>query len=45
MPGYLIANVKVTDPEGFERYRAGVPGRNRSIWRALRGARRHHGTA
>jgi len=25
MPGYLIANVKVTDPEGFERYRAGVP--------------------
>jgi uncharacterized protein (DUF1330 family) len=25
MPGYLIANLKVTDPEGFERYRAGVP--------------------
>ncbi|MCA3279099.1 MAG: DUF1330 domain-containing protein [Roseomonas sp.] len=25
MPGYLIANIKVTDPEGFERYRAGVP--------------------
>ena len=25
MPGYLIANVKVTDPEGFDRYRAGVP--------------------
>ena len=24
MPGYLIANIKVTDPEGFERYRAGV---------------------
>jgi len=25
MPGYLIANIKVTDPEGFERYRAAVP--------------------
>jgi len=25
MPGYLIANLKVTDPEGFERYRVGVP--------------------
>jgi uncharacterized protein (DUF1330 family) len=25
MPGYLIANLKVTDPEGFERYRAAVP--------------------
>ena len=25
MPGYLIANLKVTDPEGFDRYRAGVP--------------------
>ena len=25
MPGYLIANIKITDPEGFERYRAGVP--------------------
>ena len=25
MPGYLIANIKVSDPEGFERYRAGVP--------------------
>ena len=25
MPGYLIANIKVTDPEGFDRYRAAVP--------------------
>jgi len=25
MPGYLIANIKVTDPAGFERYRAEVP--------------------
>ena len=25
MRGYLIANIKVTDPEAFERYRAAVP--------------------
>ncbi len=25
MPAYLIANIEVTDPEGFERYRAAVP--------------------
>jgi len=25
MAGYLIANIKVTDPEGFARYRAAVP--------------------
>jgi uncharacterized protein (DUF1330 family) len=25
MPGYLIANIEVTDPAGFERYRTAVP--------------------
>ncbi len=25
MRGYLIANITVTDPEAFERYRAAVP--------------------
>ena len=25
MPAYLIANIEVTDPEGFERYRTQVP--------------------
>lgn len=25
MPAYLIANIEVTDPAGFERYRAAVP--------------------
>ena len=25
MPAYLIANIDVTDPAGFEEYRAGVP--------------------
>jgi uncharacterized protein (DUF1330 family) len=25
MPAYLIANIEVTDPAGFERYRAEVP--------------------
>jgi uncharacterized protein (DUF1330 family) len=25
MAGYLIANINVTDPEGFARYRAAVP--------------------
>jgi uncharacterized protein (DUF1330 family) len=25
MKGYLIANIEVTDPEGFERYRQAVP--------------------
>jgi uncharacterized protein (DUF1330 family) len=25
MPAYLIANIDVTDPKGFEQYRAGVP--------------------
>lgn len=25
MPAYLIANIEVTDPEGFERYRSEVP--------------------
>jgi uncharacterized protein (DUF1330 family) len=25
MPAYLIANIEVTDPEGFERYRQAVP--------------------
>ena len=25
MPAYLIANIDVTDPRGFETYRAGVP--------------------
>ena len=25
MAGYLIANIKVTDPEGFARYRAAAP--------------------
>ena len=25
MPAYLIANIEVTDPATFEKYRAGVP--------------------
>jgi uncharacterized protein (DUF1330 family) len=25
MPAYLLANIEVTDPAGFERYRAAVP--------------------
>ncbi len=25
MPAYLIANIEVTDPAGFERYRTAVP--------------------
>lgn len=25
MPGYLIAHLEVTDPQGFEAYRAAVP--------------------
>ena len=25
MPGYLIAHIEVTDPKGFEEYRAKVP--------------------
>jgi uncharacterized protein (DUF1330 family) len=25
MPAFLIANIDVTDPKGFEAYRAGVP--------------------
>ena len=25
MPAYIIVNIEVTDPEGFERYRAAVP--------------------
>lgn len=25
MPAYILANIEVTDPEGFERYRAAVP--------------------
>lgn len=25
MPAYLIANIEVTDPAGFERYREAVP--------------------
>ncbi len=25
MPAYLIANIEVTDPAGFERYRSAVP--------------------
>ena len=25
MPAYLIANLEVTEKDGFERYRAGVP--------------------
>jgi uncharacterized protein (DUF1330 family) len=25
MPAYLIANIEITDPAGFERYRAAVP--------------------
>jgi uncharacterized protein (DUF1330 family) len=25
MPAYLIANIEVTDPAGFERYRQAVP--------------------
>lgn len=25
MPAYLIANIEVTDPKGFDQYRAGVP--------------------
>ena len=25
MPAYIIVNIEVTDPQGFERYRAAVP--------------------
>lgn len=25
MPAYIVVNIRVTDPEGFERYRAAVP--------------------
>ena len=25
MPAYLVANIEITDPAGFEAYRAGVP--------------------
>ena len=25
MPAYFVVNIEVTDPEGFERYRAEVP--------------------
>jgi len=25
MPAYLVANIEVTDPAGFERYRTAVP--------------------
>ena len=38
MPAYLIADIDVTDPEGFKKYQEAVPATDRKAWRQIHGA-------